>query len=120
VAELLASLSLAVIRNVKEEWGDPRRVTRLPRRSSGTSSTSTSCSPVKGEMERMMRELQHPGPEQELEKELQLDRLQTLTASRTDLTSQDVSGHLKALRPAEQQKLQQLGKSNPDCYKAVL
>jgi hypothetical protein len=62
--------------------------------------------------------------------QLQLDhKLQMLAASRTDLTSkgrllgrttQGVSGRLKALRSAEQQKLQQLGKSNPDCYKVVL
>ena len=31
-----------------------------------------------------------------------------------------VQGRLKSLKSAEQQKLQQLGKSNPDCHKAVL
>ena len=93
---------------------------------------------VKEEIDRLNRELQHHGPEQELEKELarlrdkelQLDnKLQTLVASKTDLTSKgrllskslaEVSSRLKSLKNAEQQKLQQLGKSNPDCYKAVL
>ena len=93
---------------------------------------------VRNEIEKLTRELGQQSPEQELEllisklrdKELQLDnKLQTLIASRTDLTSKgrilsrqlgETEKRLKSLRSAEQQKLQQLGKSNPDCYKAVL
>ena len=93
---------------------------------------------VRKEIEKLTCELAQQNPEQELElslsrlrdKELQLDnKLQTLIASRTDLTSKgrilsrqlgEAEKRLKSLRSAEQQKLQQLGKSNPDCYKAVL
>ena len=93
---------------------------------------------VRKEIEKLTSELAQQHPDQELElsisklrdKELQLDnKLQTLIASRTDLTSKgrilsrqlgEAEKRLKSLRSAEQQKLQQLGKSNPDCYKAVL
>jgi len=93
---------------------------------------------AKLEIERINRELKHFKPEQEVDKEVaklrdkegQIEnKVQTLVASKTDLTSKSktiangLKTHTKTLdqlKNAEQQKLNQLMKTNADCFGAVM
>merc|ERR1719419_1201167 len=93
---------------------------------------------TKNEIDKIQRELKHCSSESTIDNEIaklrdkehQIDnKIQTLTTSKSDLGSKSkilqqnlksAQKNLSDLKNAENQKLNQLKKSNPDCYGAVM
>jgi len=93
---------------------------------------------TKNEIDKIQRELKHCSAESTIDNEIaklrdkehQIDnKIQTLTTSKSDLASKSkilqqnlksAQKNLSDLKNAENQKLNQLKKSNPDCYGAVM